>query len=106
MHRFTLTVVEEKLYAVGGEAEEGTGVTECEVYQPDGDVWQQVASLGSSCRAQHAAAAFNRRLYVLGGLDLSQDSVLSSCYVYDTLTQVRCCLTTFSAVEFSLNVMF
>ncbi|XP_018019618.1 kelch-like protein 26 [Hyalella azteca] len=87
--RFSLTALDEKLYAVGGESEDtqATTGTECEVYHPEEDVWHQLPQLGCS-RAQHAAAALNRCLYVTGGLDLTQDSVLSSCWAYSTVHQV------------------
>ncbi|KAF2354944.1 BTB/POZ domain [Trinorchestia longiramus] len=86
--RFTLTVLDEKLYAVGGESELG-GVTgaECEVYHPGSDVWHQLPAM-STCRGQHAAAAHNRLLYVMGGLELSRDAVLASCWAFDSVAQV------------------
>lgn len=81
--RFTLTVMGEKLYAVGGEAEEGGAAdSQCEVYEPTNDTWLQVLGL-PGFRAQHAAAALAGTLYVLGGIEIGHDTLLSSCWALD-----------------------
>ena len=86
--RFTLTVIGEKLYAVGGEAEENSlAGAECEVYDTNEDNWSQLPGL-PCLRAQHAAAALDNRLYIAGGLDLTFDTVLDSCWTLDVETQI------------------
>ena len=81
--RFTLTVLNGKLYAVGGASEDSSQPdVECEVYSPENDSWSNIGGL--TPRAQHTAAAVGRHLYVFGGLDLQLDTVLDNCYSLDT----------------------
>uniref|UniRef100_A0A6A7G162 Kelch-like protein diablo n=3 Tax=Hirondellea gigas TaxID=1518452 RepID=A0A6A7G162_9CRUS len=83
--RFTLTVLGEKLYAVGGEAEDGADASmECEMYKPGSDSWHQLSSHPANSRAQHSAVALDGKLFVLGGIDLAHDFSLSSCWVLNT----------------------
>jgi len=70
--RFTLNVVQDKLYAIGGASEnveDGVNNTvegcACECYDPTKDSWSQIAML-PSCRTQHAGAAWNDLLFVSG----------------------------------------
>ncbi|XP_046680622.1 kelch-like protein 26 [Homalodisca vitripennis] len=85
--RFSLNVVADRLYAVGGasEVEEesvvGEGYSACECYDPETDSWESVAPLPGSC-TQHAAAALHHYLYVSGGLDHDLD--LNSMRRYNT----------------------
>lgn len=87
--RFTLNVVGDRLYAVGGASEgengdeggEREGVSACECYHTKTDSWVCVRPMPGS-RTQHAAAALGHYLYVSGGLD--RDVSLSYMKRYDT----------------------
>ncbi|CAM1308491.1 Uncharacterised protein g4868 [Pycnogonum litorale] len=81
--RFSLTVVDNRLFAVGGVGENGSLLEEnspCEVYDPASDSWTFIPSL-PGWRSQHAGCSFGMSLFVSGGLD--QDLVLSSFLRYD-----------------------
>ncbi|CAL8135367.1 unnamed protein product [Orchesella dallaii] len=91
--RFTLNVVQDKLYAIGGASENVEDIAEpaaetescaCEKYDPVTDSWTAISPLPSS-RTQHAGAAWNHKLFVSGGLE-QQDVVSSSLLCYNTLT--------------------
>ncbi|XP_054267106.1 kelch-like protein 26 isoform X2 [Macrosteles quadrilineatus] len=87
--RFSLNVVGDRLYAVGGVSEmeedsveeEGEGDSACECYDPETDSWDSISPLPGA-RTQHAAAALDHYLYVSGGLD--RDLALNSMKRYDT----------------------
>lgn len=90
--RFSLNVVGDRLYAVGGASEsdssedggsEVEGNSACECYSPHTDSWEFVNPLPGS-RTQHAASAFGHYLYVSGGLD--RDVALSSVWRLNTVT--------------------
>ncbi|CAG9819455.1 unnamed protein product [Phaedon cochleariae] len=83
--RFTLTVLGESLYAVGGASEaDECDTSTCERYDPMVDAWHTVQPLPAYA-TQHAAASceadYARRLYVSGGID--RDNVQSFMYCYD-----------------------
>ena len=88
--RFTLSVVGNRLYAIGGSSEtpEGMGVTLDftsfgEVYDSVTDTWTNITDLPGA-RAQHAATTLESLIFVTGGL--AADHVLSNCRGYDTMT--------------------
>ncbi|OXA64020.1 kelch-like protein 9 [Folsomia candida] len=87
--RFTLNVVQDKIYAVGGASEnvdDIAGTTEacaCESYNPATDSWSQIAPLTTG-RTQHAGAAWNNLLFISGGLD--HDVVSNALLCFNTLT--------------------
>lgn len=86
--RFSLNVVGDKLYAVGG-ASDADGVDTgdlpntdtCEVYDPSTDAWRNVAPLPET-RSQHAGAALGDRLFVSGGI-CRESSAIASTFVYN-----------------------
>uniref|UniRef100_A0A0A9ZET0 Kelch-like protein diablo n=1 Tax=Lygus hesperus TaxID=30085 RepID=A0A0A9ZET0_LYGHE len=78
--RFSLNVVSDSLYAVGGVSEGDGPVAECERYDPSTDSWERVCPLPGPS-TQHAAATLDNYLYVSGGLD--RDVVLNTVKRYD-----------------------
>lgn len=99
--RFSLNVVSDHLYAVGGASEADNDVDEesldeysaVERYDPSTDCWQPLRSLPGA-RAQHAGCAWPPmapdRLIVSGGLE--GDIVLSSVRCYNTTNDTWECL--------------
>ena len=81
--RFTLNVVEDKLYAVGGCSENfddhaaaNDDSCRCERYDPATDTWCYIAPLPrSSGRTQHAGAAYKHLLFVSGTLPIKEKYV-------------------------------
>merc|ERR1712091_274934 len=63
-----------------GGHHDGATLDTVEVYDPQADSWQQVASMPQPL-CDHAAAVMGGKIYVTGGY--SQRSTLNSAYVYD-----------------------
>ena len=87
--RFTLTAVDNYLYAIGGAGENDFPLIEDEfasgeMYDPKNDIWIPINPMPGFNRSQHAAVAWNHYIFVSGGLD--QDIVLNSMLKYNTLT--------------------
>lgn len=86
--RFSLNVIGDVLYAVGGISEEDATCT-CECYNPARDVWYMISDLPVHI-SQHAGAgiesSFSSKLYISGGID--RDYVcMSKVYCYDTILE-------------------
>ncbi|XP_018320287.1 kelch-like protein 26 [Agrilus planipennis] len=86
--RFSLNVVGNKLYAVGGvsELEDITNeMSACECYDPHSDSWHNIPSLPEH-KTQHAGATYEKEdlLFVSGGMD--RDIVVSTMYCYNSIT--------------------
>lgn len=91
--RFSLNVVNRKLYAIGGstEVDDDYQMTDlpstntCEVYDPTCDTWESILPL-PEVRTQHAAAAYEndsrKYLFVSGGI--YRDAPVMSLLAYDT----------------------
>ena len=76
-------VLDGKIYAMGAMGGfDGAGflLDTAEVYDPQADSWQRVASMPQRL-CEHAAAAMGGKIYVTGGRN--QGSFLKSVYVYD-----------------------
>jgi len=75
-----------KIYVTGGAVGPGTSANSAYVYDPQPDVWTQLASMGTA-RQAHASAAVGGKLYVFGGVggvdDDGNDERLSTAEVYD-----------------------
>ena len=69
------------IYAMGGAGDSDVTVDTVEVYDPQTDSWQRVASMPQG-RRNHAAAAMCGKIYVTGGANQGA-GLLSSVYVYD-----------------------
>ncbi len=72
-------VLDGKIYAMGGLDDETWRSSTVEVYDPQADSWQRVASMPQGY--MHAAAALGGKIYVTGGM--IQGSFVSSVCVYD-----------------------
>ena len=70
-----------KIYVTGGAVGPGTSANSAYVYDPQPDVWTQLASMGTA-RQAHASAAVGGKLHVFGGLD-GDGMELSTAEVYD-----------------------
>nr|CAH7725527.1 unnamed protein product [Callosobruchus chinensis]CAH7747782.1 unnamed protein product [Callosobruchus chinensis] len=89
--RFTLTVLDGALFAIGGVSEEDECIftSECEYYEPRDDHWYSMESLPVDL-SQHAAAAIDGRfskrgrLFISGGI--SPEGVQNQVYSYDLAT--------------------
>ena len=68
-----------KIYAMGGLDDETWRSSTVEVYDPQADSWQRVASMPQGY--MHAAAAMGGKIYVTGGM--IQGSAVNSVCVYD-----------------------
>ncbi|XP_017780748.1 PREDICTED: kelch-like protein 12 [Nicrophorus vespilloides] len=86
--RFTLNVLNNKLYAVAGATESGNGfdleaTKTAECYDLNRGAWSCIESL-PECRQQHAAVSYSHMgknmLFVSGGLH--KDRVIASMFVY------------------------
>ena len=78
---FASVVLDGKIYAMGGEAGSSGGCLDTvEVYDPQADSWQRVASM-PQCLYMHAAAAMGGKIYVTGGWN--QATLNSASFVYD-----------------------
>ena len=80
-------VLDGKIYAMGGAPlnfAQATMQATVEVYDPQADSWQRVASMPQG-RCDHAAAAMGGKIYVSGGsINWEEnDSSVSSLFVYD-----------------------
>ena len=72
-----------KIYVTGGAVGPGTSANSAYVYDPQPDVWTQLASMGTA-RRDHASAAVGGKLYVFGGYGGSDNSGrLSTAEIYD-----------------------
>ncbi|XP_044755290.1 kelch-like protein 26 [Coccinella septempunctata] len=88
--RFSLNVVEGKMYAVGGvtEVEEfGSNVTcTCECYDPASDEWTMIEPLPIYL-TQHGGATYEQtttsKLFICGGIERDSTHCQNSMYCYD-----------------------
>ena len=71
-----------KIYVTGGAVGPGTSANSAYVYDPQPDVWTQLASMGTA-RQAHASAAVGGKLYVFGGYGAAANERLSTAEVYD-----------------------
>ncbi|KAJ8959808.1 hypothetical protein NQ318_011540 [Aromia moschata] len=83
--RFSLNVVGDMLYAVGGASEaDEYDTSTCECYNPIVDTWYMIQPLPAYI-TQHAGATYENscvcKLYISGGID--RDNVQSYMYCYD-----------------------
>ena len=73
-------VVDGKIYAIGGCGSDLVPLNMVEVYDPQADSWQRVASMPCGVY-DHAAAAMSDKIYVTGGE--TNQGIVNSAYVYD-----------------------
>ena len=89
-------VLDDKIYVIGGHLHNGVLDT-VEVYDPQADSWQCVASMPRGLRC-HAAAAMGGKIYVTGGANEKSSPTNSVC-VYDPQTDVWTLLANMSYVR-------
>jgi len=77
-----VTVLDGKLYAVGGGNDDVDDLSTVERYDPATNAWEEVAPLATA-RSAHAVAALDGKLYAVGG-----GGFLSSMERYDPATNV------------------
>jgi N-acetylneuraminic acid mutarotase len=84
--RLTTSVVDGKIYAIGGKRG-SDGVSTVEVYDPATDKWTRKADMPTA-RMEHAACVIDGRIYVSGGYEDwdTYTPTLSSVEVYDPAT--------------------
>merc|ERR1712194_452723 len=76
---FTATVVDGKIYVLGGvrddpdDEDEQVTTDRTDAYDPAADNWQQMAAMPTS-RSWHAAAVLDGKIYVTGGYTSSGES--------------------------------
>ena len=80
-----MAVVDGKIYVIGGydeEPEYDEGLDSVEVYDPQADSWQQVASM-PGVRYSHAATSMGGKIYVTGGYE--NGAYTSTLILFDPL---------------------
>ena len=77
------SVVNEKIYAIGGTPDRHVGLPTVEVYNPAADTWAKEADMPAS-RAGHAISAVNGKIYVIGGASDNLTVILPTVEEYDT----------------------
>jgi len=79
-YAFGLTVVDNKIFAIGGTASDGkTRLTTNEMYNPTKDTWETRTPIPSPRRA-FAITSYNNKIYIIGGSNSKANEV------YDTLS--------------------
>ena len=72
-----------RIYAIGGESDEGETVATVEAFDPLLGAWSEVASMSFS-RYNHAAAVVDGKIYAIGGIGSEGESI-DSVEMYDPL---------------------
>ena len=88
-------VLDGKIYAMGGRDGAASTLDTVEVYDPQADSWQRVASMPRRLY-KHAAAAMGGKIYVTGG---SNGGSVNSVYVYDPQADAWAQLATMGIVR-------
>ena len=95
-------VLDGKIYAIGGIGGHGGAdmLDTVEVYDPQADSWQRVASMPRGLQG-HAAAVISGKIYMTGGSrsHLALGSSVNSAYVYDPQADVWTQLTSMGAAR-------
>uniref|UniRef100_A0A4W4HFL8 BACK domain-containing protein n=1 Tax=Electrophorus electricus TaxID=8005 RepID=A0A4W4HFL8_ELEEL len=65
---FALLVLDEKIYAIGGDRDSEVNVESVEVYCPNTNLWRLVHPL-DQCLSGHAASVLNGEIFISGGFD-------------------------------------
>ena len=74
-YAFGLTVVDDKIFAIGGTASDGkTRLATNEMYNPTKDVWETRTPIPSPRRA-HATTTYQNKIYIIGGSDSKANEV-------------------------------
>ena len=82
----TGSVIDGKIYIIGGFPTHSSVTSATEMYDPAIDTWTSMANMPSA-RCGHAACTFNGKIYVFGGLSPNPySSAKRNVYVYDLQT--------------------
>ncbi|XP_049328080.1 kelch-like protein 33 isoform X1 [Astyanax mexicanus] len=73
---FALVVLDDKLYAMGGNVDAELNTETVEVYFPDTDSWSFVHPLDQTLSG-HAASVWNGNIYISGGFDCTYQCLVS-----------------------------
>ncbi|XP_072526067.1 kelch-like protein 33 [Salminus brasiliensis] len=73
---FALVVLDDKIYALGGDRDSDANIESVEVYCPDGDSWSFVHPLDQALSG-HAANVWNGNVYISGGFDCTYQCLVS-----------------------------
>ena len=79
------TVLDDKIYIIGGFDESGRSTSTVEVYDPMTNDWTTAPPLPQPLD-HTAAASFDGRLYVVGGGYLNRDQLSNKLFIYDLNT--------------------
>ena len=85
----TGTVLDDKIYIIGGFDDSGHSTPTIEMYDPLLDKWTQVTSLPQPLDHTTAAAAavsYDGKLYVVGGGYLDRDTLSDKLFIFDSNT--------------------
>lgn len=81
------TVLDDKIYIVGGFDSSGRSTPTIEVYDPMLDEWTQVTLLPQPLdHTAAAAASHDGKLYIVGGGYLDRDALSDKLFIYDSNT--------------------
>lgn len=79
------SVVDAKIYAIGGLKDEEATLSHVEVYDPATDTWNTKSNMPTA-RAVMDCAVVDGKIYVFGGSETAGSSILSTVEVYDPAT--------------------
>jgi len=82
---FSSGVVDEKIYAIGGDPGSGTALSSVEAYDPLTDTWVKKTDIPTS-RAGAGSSVVDGRIYVIGGGSSKSGQFTPIVQVYDVLT--------------------
>ena len=80
------TILDDKIYIVGGFDSSGRSASTIEVYDPMLDEWTQVTLLPQPLDHTAAAASHDGKLYIVGGGYLDRDALSDKLFIYDSNT--------------------
>ena len=83
--RFSTSVVNGKIYAIGGSPHRDAEVAAVEVYEPSTDTWTKKADMPRA-RNWHSSTVVNGKIYVIGGKIYPSATMVSTVEEYDPAT--------------------
>ena len=99
------TVLDNKIYVIGGFENGRSPTPEVEVYDPISNNWSIVASLPQPLN-HTAAASYNGKLYMVGGGYLDRNALSSRLFIYDSSTNQWPQGTNLPTAVFAISFMF
>jgi len=83
--RLSTSVVDGKIYAIGGSPHRDAEVSTVEVYDPATDTWMRVADMPRA-RNWHTSSVVNGKIYTIGGKIYPSETMVSTVEEYDPAT--------------------